>query len=124
LVLGALVSLLLDLLGKWGVSGITWEVRWGIVFAPMLLYGVMMVGRRFPASEAKESGISAKAMMGEVGLLGAAVVVALLGIWLSGDILPWLLKVTGQPASLSWLGWALAGVLWIGFGTLSQFRVG
>src|SRR6516165_931783 len=75
LVLGALVSYLLDLLGQWGISGITWQVRWGIVFAPMLLYGLMMVGRRFPVSEAKGSGISAKAMMGEVGLLGFAVVV-------------------------------------------------
>jgi MFS family permease len=124
LVLGALVSLLLDLLGQWGISGITWQVRWGIVFAPMLLYGLMMVGRRFPVSEAKGSGISAKAMMGEVGLLGAAVVVALLGLWLSSDIFPWLLRMAGLSASLSWLGWATAGALWIGFGSLSQFRLG
>jgi MFS family permease len=123
LVLGAVVSLLLNQLAK-VVPGINWQVRWGIVFAPMLLYGVLMVGRRFPVSEAKESGISARSMMGEVGLLGAAVVVAFLGLWLSGDIFPWLLRMVGMPASLSWLGWALAGILWIGFGSLSQFRIG
>jgi MFS family permease len=119
LVLGAVVSLVLNQL-----EGITWEIRWGIVFAPMLLYGVLMFGRRFPSSEAKESGISTRSMMGEVGLLGAAVVLALLGLWLSSDIAPGLLKLAGLPESLSWLGWALAAVLWIGFGSLSQFRLG
>jgi MFS family permease len=119
LVLGALVSLGLN-----RIPGVTWEIRWGIVFAPMLLYGVMMLGRRFPASEAKESGVGARVMMGEVGLLGALVVMALLGLWFSRDILPALLKWVGAPESLSWIGWALAGVLWIGFGSLSQFRLG
>jgi MFS family permease len=119
LVLGALVSLALNQL-----PGITWQVRWGIVFAPMLLYGVMMLGRPFPASEAKESGISARAMMQEVGLLGAAVVVALLGLWLSDDVVPGLLKLAGLSLKLSWLGWVFAGVLWIGFGSLSRFRLG
>ncbi len=123
LVLGAVVGLLLNQLSK-SVPAINWQVRWGIVFAPMLLYGVLMLGRRFPVSEAKESGISARAMMGEVGLLGSAVVVALLGLWLSGDIFPWLLRMVGLPASLSWLGWALAAVMWVGFGSLSQFKLG
>jgi MFS family permease len=126
LVLGALLGLLLNQLS--GPAGpfpwINWQVRWGIVLAPMLLYGVLMLGRRFPSSEAKVSGVSARAMMGEVGLLGAAVVVAFLGLWLSGDIFPWLLRMVGLPPSLSWLGWALAGVLWFGFGSFSRFRLG
>jgi hypothetical protein len=90
----------------------------------MLLYGVLMLGRRFPTSEARESGISVRSMMGEVGLLGFAVVVALLGLWLSGDIFPWLLRTVGAPTSLSWLGWATAAVLWVVFGSFSQFRIG
>jgi MFS family permease len=110
LVLGALVGLVLN-----QIPGVSWEIKWGIVLAPMLLYGVMMLGRRFPDSEAKESGVGTLAMMGEVGLLGSAVVVALLGLWFSRDLL---------PSSLSWIGWALAGVLWIAFGSLSQFRLG
>src|SRR5579864_8269823 len=100
----ALASLMLNQVE----GGVSWQVRWGIVLAPMVLYGVLMLGRRFPASEAKESGISARAMMGEVGLLGAAVVVALLGVWLSGDIVPSFLKLFNLPESLAWLGWALA----------------
>lgn len=58
LVLGALVSLGLNQFPSWGLPNIGWEIRWGIVFAPMFLYGVMMLGRRFPKSEAKVSGIS------------------------------------------------------------------
>jgi len=119
LVLGAVVGLALN-----QIPGITWEVRWAIVFAPMLLYGLMMLGRRFPKSEAKESGIGTSVMMGEVGLLGALVVVALLGLWFSRDLLPVILQWVGLPESLSWIGWAIAGALWIGFGSLSQFRIG
>ena len=113
--LGAVVSLMLNQVP----GGVDWQIRWAIVLAPMLLYGLMMLGRTFPVSEAKESGISAMAMMGEVGLLGTAVVVALLGLWLSRDIVPSLLKAVNLPESLSWLGWALAAVLWIAFGALS-----
>jgi MFS family permease len=52
LILGALVSLGLNSLG------VGWEVKWGIVMIPVVLYGVMMLGRGFPTSEAKSSGIS------------------------------------------------------------------
>src|SRR5262249_7852396 len=83
-----------------------------------------MFGRRFPRSEAKESGIKTQAMMGEVGLLGAAVALALLGLWLSSDVVPGILKLVGAPESLSWLGWAVAGALWIVFGSFSRFRLG
>jgi MFS family permease len=123
LVLGAVVGLLLNQFSQ-AFPWINWQVRWGIVFAPMLLYGLLMLGRQFPVSEAKESDISAQDMMGEVGLLGAAVVVALLGLWFSGSIFPWLVTLVGLPESISWLGWALAAALWFGFGSLSQFRLG
>jgi MFS family permease len=59
LVLGALVSLGLNQLA----TPVGWEIRWGIVFAPMLLYGVMMLGRRFPKSEAHVSGVSLGSMI-------------------------------------------------------------
>ncbi len=52
LVLGALVGLALNQVG-----GIGWQIRWGIVLAPVLLYGLLMVGRRFPKSEAHASGV-------------------------------------------------------------------
>jgi MFS family permease len=63
LVLGALVNLGLNQLPSLGFDAVGWEIRWGIVFAPMLLYGVMMLGRPFPKSESHVSGISLGAMI-------------------------------------------------------------
>src|SRR5262249_28394037 len=63
LVLGALVNLGLNELPKFGFEKVGWQIRWGIVLAPMLLYGLMMVGRPFPKSEAKMSGVSLLTMM-------------------------------------------------------------
>jgi MFS family permease len=57
LVLGAVVGWLLNRFPDFGLPNVGWQIRWGIVFAPMLLYGVMMLGRPFPESEAKESGV-------------------------------------------------------------------
>lgn len=58
LVLGALVGLGLNYLEDAGVAKIGWMGRWGIVMLPVLLYGLMMVGRPFPKSEAEASGVS------------------------------------------------------------------
>lgn len=123
LVLGAVVGLGLNRMTS-SMPWINWQVRWGIVLAPMLLYGVLMLGRRFPASEAKVSGVSPQAMAGEVGLLGFLVVVAFLGLWLSNDILPWLLRMAGLSATMKWSGWVFAAILWVAFGSYSRFRIG
>jgi MFS family permease len=117
LVLGALVSLGLNQINE----NISWMVRWGIILIPMLIYGLLMVGRRFPRSEAKEHGVSIRSMMGEIGMLGTAVVCGLLGLWFSNDLFPNWLYV---PASFAWLGWVAAGVLWVVFGFLGGFRLG
>jgi MFS family permease len=116
LVLGAVVGLVCNLIP----GGVGWMTRWGIVFAPMLLYGVLMLGRRFPASEAKEHGVSPRQMMGELGLLGAAVATILVGLWLSKDVIPALpgLQLPG------WLGWVVALVLWLCFGAATGFTLG
>jgi len=53
LVLGALVSLGLNQVP----GGIGWQIKWGIMGVPVLMYGLMMVGRKFPKSEARESGV-------------------------------------------------------------------
>lgn len=53
LVLGALVSLGLNQLE----GGVGWQIKWAIMGIPVLMYGLMMVGRKFPKSEARESGV-------------------------------------------------------------------
>jgi MFS family permease len=114
LVLGALIGLGFNQIP----GGVGWTVRWGVVLAPVLLYGLLMVGRRFPISEAKQLGIKPRQMMGQVGLLGAAVACFLLGLWLSKDIFP---GAFGLPG---YLGWVAALVLWLGFGWGTGFSLG
>ncbi|MFO0842746.1 MAG: MFS transporter [Gemmataceae bacterium] len=63
LVLGAVVGYGLNKLEQQGVATVGWMVRWGIVAAPVVLYGVMMLGRRFPRSEAETSGVSMGTMV-------------------------------------------------------------
>lgn len=111
LVLGALVGLALNQMGDIG-----WQIRWGIIFAPILLYGMMMIGRPFPKSEAKVSGVKLRDMMAVVGFLGTAVATALLGLWLS-DI------AVGRDLP-GWVGWAAAVAIWIGYGAVEGFSPG
>jgi MFS family permease len=113
LVLGALVSLLMNQVP----GGVGWQVRWGIILAPMLLYGFMMLGRAFPVSEAKEQGVRLRDMMSQLGLLGAAVATLFIGLWLSKDIFPGF----SLPG---WLGWLAALALWLLFGWVTQFTLG
>jgi MFS family permease len=110
LVLGALIALGLS------AAGVGWEVQMGIFLVPTLAYGVLMVGRGFPRSEARASGVTMPQMMKELGLLGAAVVVALLGLWFS--------EVAGAFGLPPVLGWGLAVLLLIAFGAASQFAIG
>jgi MFS family permease len=58
LVLGALLALALNQFPSVG-----WQIKWGIVLTPMLLYGFMMLGRPFPKSEAKVSGVDLGTMI-------------------------------------------------------------
>jgi MFS family permease len=44
-------------------EAIRWEYKLGVFLVPVLLYGLMMLGRRFPQSEASASGISLGTMI-------------------------------------------------------------
>ena len=111
LVLGALLGVIFEKVG-----GIRWEIQMVTFMVPVLAYGVLMLGRRFPRSEASVSGINLRSMMQEIGLLGAAVACLLLGLWLSG-----ICDGAGLPGAI---GWVLAAGLLVVFGYFSAFRVG
>lgn len=111
LILGALLGLGFNMIG-----GISWEVKNSIFLVPVLAYGALLFGRTFPRSEAAESGITPHDMRKELGLLGAGVVVLLLGLWFS-DIF----SNIGVPAIL---GWGVAATLLVAFGFMSEFRIG
>lgn len=110
LILGALLGLVFN------AFKVGWEIQMATFLVPTALYGILMLGRKFPVSEAKEAGVTVPEMLREVGLLGGAVLTVLLGIWFS-DIL------TGFGQS-PWIGWGLAGVVLLGFGFASEFRIG
>jgi len=121
LILGAVLKLGLN-----EVPGLSWQVKLGTYLAPVLLFGVMMVGRRFPKSEARVKGVSIRKMMGEVGFFGMAVVVFFLGLLLSTVILPMIPKswVELKPSQNWAISWGIAIAVWIVYAVISGFKLG
>ncbi|HEU0008766.1 MAG TPA: MFS transporter [Verrucomicrobiae bacterium] len=111
LVLGALLGLVFK------VGHVGWPVQMCVFLAPTFLYGLMMLGRRFPHSEARVHGVTVGRMLEEIGLLGAMVVILLLGLWLSSDVA----KALGVPGVVGWLA---ALVLLVAFGVGTKFTMG
>ena len=118
LVLGSLVGLGFEQVP----GGVSWMLRWGVVLAPVLLYGALMIGRRFPTSEAKEQGVRLPEMMSVVGQVGAAIAAFLIGLWFNNDIVP--MFGISDPT----VQWIVAGVgaavLWFAFGFATGFKLG
>ena len=110
LILGALLGLAFQ------AMKVSWEIQIASYLVPTLAYGGLMLGQRFPHSEAKAAGVSMPTMLKEVGLLGAGVIVALLGLWLN-DLLPGF----GIPG---FIGPVIAIGLLVVFGMFTQFAVG
>lgn len=119
LILGALIALVFNQLPKFHVE-IRWEYKYAVFILPVLLYGIMMLGRRFPRSEAKVQGVDERTMMGEVGMLGFAVVTFFIGLLLTSFI-------PALPAQIrppQWTGWVVAFVIWMFYGAMTRFSVG
>jgi MFS family permease len=111
LILGALLGLAFE------AAKVSWEIQMATFLIPTLLYGLMMFGRPFPHSEAKSAGVTLSDMLSELGMLGAAVIVLLLGLWLSQDVF-------GGFKLPGFLGWVVAGLLLAVFGFYSRFALG
>jgi MFS family permease len=71
LVLGGIIALVMG-------NKFAWQYKVGLIFLPVLTYAVLMIGRRFPISERVTAGVSFKAMLKEVGVIGAAIITALI----------------------------------------------
>ncbi|MEW4527607.1 MFS transporter [Maioricimonas sp. JC845] len=70
LVLGGLLTL--------GMGDMNWQYKVGLIFIPVIAYGLMMLSCKFPVSERVAAGVSYKAMLQEVGALGCLIVTALI----------------------------------------------
>jgi len=111
LILGGLASYFMA--GGAGAKPVPWQFQISLFLAPVVLYGLMMLGQRFPKSEASSSGVSFKDMLGELGLVGAAVICGLLALFFKSDL--------GLPPLVAA---GIAAGLLAAFGAATGFRFG
>jgi MFS family permease len=89
LILGGLASFFMAgsvMAGSEGVKPVAWQIQISLFLIPVVLYGLMVLGQRFPRSEASTSGVSYRDMLGELGLVGAAVICGLLALFFKSDL--------------------------------------
>ena len=60
------------------ISGLDWRWRIAMLLVPMGMYGLLMLGRRFPVHERVAAGVSYKEMLRETGTLGMLLVLLLM----------------------------------------------
>ncbi|PYI80167.1 MAG: MFS transporter [Verrucomicrobia bacterium] len=63
LILGGVLSYLMA--ERAGQVVVRWEIQWLLFLAPVLLYGLLMLGQKFPISEAKAAGVTFGTMLKE-----------------------------------------------------------
>ncbi len=111
LIVGGLASFFMA--GGGDVKPVAWQIQISLFLVPVVLYGLMMIGQRFPRSEASVSGVKYRDMLGELGLLGAAVICGLLALFFKNDL--------GLDSMVA--GGLSAGLLVL-FGIVTGFRFG
>jgi len=84
------------------ISGLDWRWRIAMLLVPMAMYGLMMLGRKFPVHERVAAGVSYKEMLRETGALGM-----LLVLWL----------MFGEVGRVFGWHWSVAAGLAIGLST-------
>ena len=56
----------------------SWRFKLGLVFVPTIIYGVMLVTRKFPVHERVLAGVSYKDMLAQLGGVGALIIAGLM----------------------------------------------
>ncbi len=105
LVLGGILAI--------AMGNVDWRYKVALVFLPVVGYGLMMLGRRFPINERVAAGVSYREMLSEVGVVGAAMIVGLI-VRAVGTVFEW-----STPVQL--IAWA---ALVLAFGFYVRFRPG
>jgi MFS family permease len=98
------------------VGQVRWEIQMALFLIPVVFYGVMCLGQRFPKSEARVHGVKFGEMLGEVGVLGTLVMCLMLSLWfrqLCGEF--------GWPPYLSYVG---AAAVLLGTSAIMKFKLG
>jgi MFS family permease len=114
LILGALASYFMA--GGPNKPPVAWQIQMSLFLIPVIVYGIMLFGQKFPKSEAREHGVKYTDMLKELGFFGALILCFLLALWLHD-----LAGGLGLPEYLGWLG---GGVLLLAFGAVTKFSPG
>ncbi|MCE9547158.1 MAG: MFS transporter [Planctomycetia bacterium] len=81
LVLGGLIAISMDpsgIIGQMAAGPIVWQWKVALIFIPVLIYGVLMLGCKFPVNERVAAGVSYRDMLKQIGGLGALIVLLLI----------------------------------------------
>lgn len=109
LVIGGLASFFMagtkNDLGEFTVPPVDWKIQMSLFLVPVVLYGAMLLGQKFPKSEAESAGVTLGEMIGQLFaplMLVLLVIHAMVGyVELGTD--SWIAKITGaimgSPAS-------------------------
>lgn len=119
LIAGGLLSFFLNSKDIFG-QPVMWQVQIALFLIPVALYGLMMLGQHFPRSEASQQGVSYVSMLRELGMLGAAIICLLLGLFFYNDLGGLFEQYLG---SRMW-GPAIAAGVWLAFSFVTGFHVG
>lgn len=111
LIVGGLASFFM--VGGPGSKPVAWQIQMSLFLIPVAFYGLMVLGQKFPQTEASQSGVSYKEMLGELGLLGAALLGVLLSLFFMNDL--------GLNQNVSAV---IAAALVISFGAATGFKPG
>lgn len=57
---------------------VKWQYKIAIIIIPMLIYGLMMLNKKFPVSERVMAGVSFNDMLKELGILGGLIIISLM----------------------------------------------
>lgn len=124
------------------MGDVDWRMKVGLLAIPVVLYGVMLLGCKFPVNERVTAGVTYRDMLKEVGFLGALVVSGLivlevtnvltqLGLIFQGDAwksvvfsteLPFIGKIEIEKALATKFGIILGISLLFGLYTMSLGR--
>ena len=110
LILGGLASFFMN---PGDAKPVGWQLQMSIFLLPVLFYGLMLLGQKFPRSEASEHGVAYGDMLKEVGMLGSAVICGLLAFFFHANL------GLGTLVSVG-----IATAIWLGFGAIIGFTPG
>lgn len=97
-------------------KAVAWQIQISLFLIPVIIYGLMLIGQKFPKSEAGQHGVSYSDMLKELGLMGAAVICLLLSLWFRDLAISF-----GWP---SYLGFVAGAALLFIFGASTKFALG